>query len=210
MDVFSELKQAQLENLQGAEPAAGLPGHIYYKSPLEPIRISDGTDLHTVITDQNLTVSTHIAQLRSALYPVGEVKMAMLDETQFQSAYGINWVLMEGQSLSAATYTELAAARPNWVSGGNITIPNSNERFAKGVTAAALGALQAGETGDHLHYVPSTLGTTVGAGGTAIAAGGGVSSVASELTFDSGDLTNGVGHNGYPDNFSISFCIKIA
>jgi hypothetical protein len=61
MNVYSELVKAQLENL-ASDPSsvAGAKGRIYHKSTTEPIKIDDGTTLHTVITDQNK--GTHISQ----------------------------------------------------------------------------------------------------------------------------------------------------
>jgi hypothetical protein len=55
MNVYSELVKAQLENLASdPAPVAGAKGRIYHKSTTEPIKIDDGTTIHTVVTDQNI------------------------------------------------------------------------------------------------------------------------------------------------------------
>jgi hypothetical protein len=53
MRINSELMDAQLEN-KGSDvtPASTAKGLIYYKSTTEPIKVSDGTTVHKVLTDQ--------------------------------------------------------------------------------------------------------------------------------------------------------------
>lgn len=53
MRVNSELLGAQLENLgSDVTPASTDKGRIYHKSASEPLKVSDGTTVHKVLTDQ--------------------------------------------------------------------------------------------------------------------------------------------------------------
>lgn len=53
MDIFSELKNAQLENLStDLTPSPNAKGRIYHKSTTEPLKVDDGTTIHKVLTDQ--------------------------------------------------------------------------------------------------------------------------------------------------------------
>ncbi len=53
MRVNSELLDAQLENkASDVTPSSTAKGLIYYKSTTEPIKVSDGTTVHKVLTDQ--------------------------------------------------------------------------------------------------------------------------------------------------------------
>jgi hypothetical protein len=63
MDVYSELKNAQLEVLSSDPSVApNAKGRIYHKSTTEPVKVDDGANIHTVLTDRNFqtNISTYV------------------------------------------------------------------------------------------------------------------------------------------------------
>lgn len=176
MHVYSELIEAQLEN-KASDPAPGKKGRIYHKSPTEPMKVDDGASIHKVITDITLKSNPIIAMLRDALYPVGEVKEAMMTSLQFSEAYGDNWHPLDGTQFAVGDFEELADLRPEWVSGGFITLPDTRNMTLKGLPdgrsdsyadlysrSNAIGSTQASKVGQ---FTFTQLGCTTSTGTSA-------------------------------------------
>lgn len=70
---------------------------------------------------------------------VGDVRISLLTEAQFQNINGTDWVLMDGQSSAGSAYETLT---------GNSTVPDAVGRFLRmeGGAAASLGSQQADAT----------------------------------------------------------------
>lgn len=64
MDIFSELKNAQAEQL-ATDPASHIKGRIYGTDTTAPLKIDDGTTFHKVLTDQMYT------SIKTGIYPTG-------------------------------------------------------------------------------------------------------------------------------------------
>lgn len=71
MDIFSELRQAQVECLS-ADPVAHVKNRLYGKDTSAPLMIDDGTTFHKVLTDQMAS------SIKTLLYPSG-IQVANLD-----------------------------------------------------------------------------------------------------------------------------------
>jgi hypothetical protein len=138
MDINSELKDAQLEILDADHSYSGnRKGLIWFNRASDKIKAVFNSEVKSIVTNDELTA----ALLESAIYPLCEVKFAMLDEAQFQTTYSANWLKIDGQTLLASSYPALAALRPEWVSGLDITLPSGGD-FLRVNTARALGEFE--------------------------------------------------------------------
>lgn len=97
MEVYSELKQAQLEvNSAGLSVEANKVGLIGYKDTTAPIEVNDGTQVHKVLTDKMYD------EIKTGIYPSGVTWLDL--ETGFTVPGGSvswNW----GYSSSSGTFT---------------------------------------------------------------------------------------------------------
>jgi len=57
------------------------------------------------------------------------------------------WLFEHGQTVSEGAYPALAAVYPSWVSGGNIILPDSRNRFSIGAGSGGVGGPAVGATG---------------------------------------------------------------
>ncbi len=92
MRINSELLDAQLENkASDVTPATTAKGLVYYKSTTEPLKVSDGTTVHKVYTDQmKPTIASDIQSL------------VAINQSQVAANYGL--------SASCGTYFMSSAA----------------------------------------------------------------------------------------------------
>lgn len=101
-------------------------------------------------------------------FAVGELIAADLDETQFQTQMGTDWVLCDGRSVSGSRYEEYTGESNIPDARGIFTRAQNNGR-SDGVQNPAgqlpLGTYQADEIGSHKHNVvnlTSNLASTTG------------------------------------------------
>jgi hypothetical protein len=57
------------------------------------------------------------------------------------------WLFMHGQSVSEGAYPALAAVYASWVSGGNIILPDTRDKFSIGAGSGGVGGPAVGATG---------------------------------------------------------------
>lgn len=130
MNVHSELVQAQFE-LLSTDPATRTKGRIWYNTADNCPKVDDGTSIHKMLTSHSVSATDIKALLRDTIFHVGQVITSMVDEADFISDYGDKWIMMKGQVLAASNYSVLALRRPEWVSGGDITIPDARNMTLK-------------------------------------------------------------------------------
>lgn len=167
MDIHSELKGAQLEVRESDYThSANERGRIWFNKAVDKIAVSKNSEIHELFT--YLDESSMISRLRDIIFPVGEAKLAMLTEAQFQADYSDKWREINGQTYAVVDYPELAARRPEWVSGLDIILPSGGD-FLRINTGRDLGSFESDlfkshnhGGGSHSHYVASSLGDAYG------------------------------------------------
>ena len=155
MDVKSELIDAQVE-VRATDNAysANRKGLIWFNKTLDKIRAVFNGQVKSIATEDFVTQSLFES------IPVGVVQLAMLTEAQFQADYGVKWLKMEGQTLLASSYPDLASRRPEWVSGSDLVLPTGGD-FLRVNTARDLGSFEEDEIKEHSHL---TFTLTSGSG----------------------------------------------
>lgn len=95
--------------------------------------------------------------------PVGAVKWAMLDETQFQAQMGTGWILCDGRSVAGSDYETIT---------GNSTVPDARATYlrfkdnGRGLDPngdPALGSFQDDEFESHTHTITPGVTSDTGA-----------------------------------------------
>lgn len=129
MNVFSELKNAQVESIADASVTDNQKGRFWMSDTL---KFYDGTKTQKAVTDSSIKDTDIITLIRDAAFHVGHVITSMVDEDDFLSEYGDKWVMVKGQDLGdEADFPVLAARRPEWVTEGLITLPDARNMHLK-------------------------------------------------------------------------------
>lgn len=153
MNVFSELVEAQVEvRSSDATPGANKKGHIYQISSTEPLKVSDGTQIHAVITDK-----TAATKLPTDTALVTALATASAPELKPLVRYAPNYTISSGSgnwSTTFETFTDITnlsvsittTGRPVEVRivQGNAEIDNLSS-IAYGKVQALRGATSLGE-----------------------------------------------------------------
>lgn len=105
MNVFSELKEAQLEVLP-TDPASPVRGRIFYSNTTNPIKIHDGTQFHRVLTDKMY------ADIKLGIFPTGILGTDVNTSTVIPARnIGVNYGLSTSSgvvSVSSTTFADVA------------------------------------------------------------------------------------------------------
>lgn len=149
MDVRSELKNAQIENRDDDfSYNSQRKGMIWFNKVQNKVKAIFNSENRYLL--DYIDLADLKKQLEAQMHHVGEVKFAMLTESQFQTKLNTDWLMINGQTLLASDYPELALLRPEWVSGLDLILPTGGD-FLRINTGRNLGSFEADEFKSHNH-----------------------------------------------------------
>lgn len=142
---------------------------------------------------------------------IGQAVWVMMTEAQFQSEYGVDWVLCDGRDVTGSKYHEIT---------GNTTLPDGRGVFVRGKNNGrsdgnqnpdgelAEGAFQGDAMGSHLHESTNRTGApTWGYGSTGVANVGGYTiNLGTQVTSNTSPVG---GNENRPKSITMNLFIKI-
>jgi hypothetical protein len=168
----------------------------------QTLTISGGTDLTSVVTDNNVTISADATLARRAdVSYVGTTAVALNRASANQSLTGISSVVMPGATSGAITFTPAAVAGTNTItlpaSSGTVALTNQTLAGFAATTSAQLASVISDETGTGALVFatsPTLVTPNIGAATATSVTGTGALSIAAGGTNTSVNLVpNGTG-----------------
>lgn len=109
-------------------------------TPIFGFPFPEETDIPDVATAIQLLATAVENTVVNAMVPIGG---SIGWEIATLPALGV-WLFEHGQTVTVAAFPDLAAARPSWVSGSNIILPDSRDRMTIGAGGAHAGGTTGG------------------------------------------------------------------
>jgi hypothetical protein len=125
MDINSELKDAQLEILS-SDPSSPIKGRVWHKSTTEPVKVSDGTNTHVVLTDRNFEslIDSYIdGRLSGAASSYKNLFTALVEcgtdaDAQYNGTYGAIPLFFRPANLG--TFSEYLGLQPFYINASDL------------------------------------------------------------------------------------------
>lgn len=137
------------------------------------------------------------------LYQVGEIKISLLEQDEFEALYGKSWVLMDGRDISKTEFASLSSMSNLPDARGKFLRMNNNGASGEDYDQQndrTLGSYQKDSYEKHRHeYEKHHDSSGYGLGGS----NGGNSSHSSHTTYSGDSETR-------PKNISVNFYIKVS
>lgn len=202
MDILSDLKEASLENLAN-DPSleSQHAGRVWRNHTEDEVRCMMGTEVKYIPSIENDEKLAELDKNFNDYSSIGEIRMAYLTQSQFQSEMGPGWVSADGRNVSGSSYATLTGASNIPDLRGVFLRGKDNGRGINPDGDLALGSYQGDSLESHNHIVRVTAGSN----------GGSIPSTATSTTaYQQPYSTNASGGNETRPNCStINYFIRI-